>query len=212
MKSLQGEKLNHYPLNLTHVADLLFFDGALLSLFENQNKEDYLYYWCDVDETCNRWLVFEVSSTNLRLYLQGKKSLYEIVTSPVNHLIYAIDMNNEGEIENIYKIKPENLPEDYIPDIDSYYDISESDERPQDKTMIYQKLRLLKIKEIEQQIKAQQYNKRFNNLGASQSQLPTSAFVREADPFVIPLITQKSEIKNKRTDNKYRLSAYLCIR
>jgi hypothetical protein len=140
MKSLQCEKLNHYPLNLTHVADLLFFDGALLSLFEDKNKENYLYYWCDVDEICNRWLVFEVSSKNLRLYLQGNKSLYEIVTSPVNNMIYAIDMNNEGEIENIYKINPENLPEDYIPDKDSYYDFSELDNRLSDKKIILKKI------------------------------------------------------------------------
>ena len=31
----------------TFIADLIYFDGPLLSLFENSHGDLYLYYWCD---------------------------------------------------------------------------------------------------------------------------------------------------------------------
>ncbi|TAG74491.1 MAG: hypothetical protein EAZ23_06010 [Oscillatoriales cyanobacterium] len=60
-EQLIGFKLDKFPLSLRSIVHLEYFDGPLLSLFENEYGDSYLYSWCDVDNLYNRWLVFRVA-------------------------------------------------------------------------------------------------------------------------------------------------------
>jgi len=61
--TIKGDKLETFPLDLRAVADLIYCDGPLVSLFES-HWEGYYY---------NRWLVFRISDIQITSYLLGVK-------------------------------------------------------------------------------------------------------------------------------------------
>jgi len=124
MNTLNGCPLNKFPLNLQYVADLIYFDGPLVSLLENESGESYLYCWSDVNSVDNRWLVFRVTKNSLQDYLLGKVSLRDLILNPVDAFHYAIYIDNDLEVKNTFWILPENLPDSYVPEEDSYHDPS----------------------------------------------------------------------------------------
>ena len=124
MNTLNGCPLNKFPLNLQYVADLIYFDVPLVSLLENESGESYLYCWSDVNSVDNRWLVFRVTKNSLQDYLLGKVSLRDLILNPVDAFHYAIDIDNDLEVKNTFWILPENLPDSYVPEEDSYHDPS----------------------------------------------------------------------------------------
>lgn len=123
MELVDGIKLNNLLLKkLKKVADLIYFDGPLLSHFKNKDGDSYLYYWCDANENYNRWLVFRISDEDLNRYLIGKSSLREIITDPVDGFIYSADIDDNLQFHNVYMVQPADLPEAYIPEVDSFYE------------------------------------------------------------------------------------------
>lgn len=94
-------------------------------MFENEYGDYYLYYWCDVDDWHNRWLVFRVTKTILRNYLSGAVRLYDLVLSPIDGIQYLLDIDNALSVRNTYVVQPNDLPESYIPGQNSYYSDSQ---------------------------------------------------------------------------------------
>lgn len=127
MQLFTGKPLNTFPLHLRDIVDLIYFDGPLLTLFENQYGDYYLYYWCDVDQRCNRWLVFRVTQKLLRLYIMQKLSLRELILNPVDGLLYAIDLDDDLVCQQVYLTSPNHLPDRYVPAVDSYYGFAKLD-------------------------------------------------------------------------------------
>lgn len=142
MENLIARKLDRFPLTLKFIVHLEYFDGHLLSLFENEEGDIYLYSWCDVDDLHNRWLVLRVTPKTLKSYIEGQLSLRDLIVNPVDCFLYSLDIDSKFEIVNSYLIQPHNLPELYIPDPDTYYSISElnSKTREKDLSLIQQKL------------------------------------------------------------------------
>lgn len=142
VEQLIGFKLNKFPLELRKIVDLEYFDGPLLSLFENEYGDSYLYSWCDVDNLYNRWLVFRVARQTLKLYIDGQVSLHELIVNPVDGFLYSLDIDNALQVENSYLILPENLPAIYLPETDSYYEESDLNRETaeQDRLLIDRKL------------------------------------------------------------------------
>ncbi len=127
MQSLTGNPLKTFPLHLRDIVDLIYFDGPLLTLFENQYGDYYLYHWCDVDQRCNRWLVFRVTQKFLRLYITQKLSLRELILNPVDGFLYALDLDDDLICQQVYLTSPNQLPDRYVPAVDSYYDFAKLD-------------------------------------------------------------------------------------
>jgi len=129
MKDIKAFKLDKFPLNLNFVTDLIYFEGPLLSLFKNESGDSYLYYWCDVDENYNRWMIFRLSKADLTSYIFKKSSLKDLILNPVDGFEYIADIDGNLQYNNIYLTQPDKLPERYIPESDSFYDFeSELDE------------------------------------------------------------------------------------
>jgi hypothetical protein len=127
MEMIIGHKL---PSKLNKIADLLYYDGPLVSVFEDDEATYHLCCWCDADEKYNRWLLFENTGEEIGSYVKGKLSLHEIMMRADS--FFLCDMNTDIEYENIYFVKQEQLPESYIPSHDSFFDsdldgISEQD-------------------------------------------------------------------------------------
>jgi hypothetical protein len=118
MEIIKGDKL---PLSLEKIADLLYFDGPFASLFEDkEEKVYYIYWWCDVDQKCNRWLIFKVNHKQIKDYIDGTISMREIVLKTKS--FFLCDINNDVEYENVCFIPYSQLPESYIPGKKSFFD------------------------------------------------------------------------------------------
>jgi len=129
MEAVNTFSMDNFPLRLTFVADLIYFDGPLLSLFKNESGDSYLYYWCDVDDNYNRWIIFRLSKAKLKSYIFKKISLNSLILNPIDGFLYIADINDDLQYRNIFLSPPDKLPESYVPEEDSYYDFeSELDE------------------------------------------------------------------------------------
>lgn len=125
MQSIKGTQLeSDWKLDTVQVSDLIYYDGPLLSHRQDRDGNNYLYYWCDVDEECNRWLVIPTASEQIEQYLAGKKTLRSLITHPKDEVAYIIDIDDEGNYHNVKAIAISDLPEDYLPDSDAYHDPS----------------------------------------------------------------------------------------
>ena len=123
MEPVNGLRLKAFFLkNLEKIADLIYFDGPLLSHFKNEDGDSYLYYWCDADEVYNRWLVFRVTDEDLNQYLLRQSSLREIILDLADGFMYVADIDDDLNFDNVYIIQPEDLPTVYFPDVDSFYE------------------------------------------------------------------------------------------
>jgi len=140
MEPIKGVKIPIYTLDyLEKVADLIYFDGPLLSWFKDQASHDFLFYWVDTDGQYNRWLVFRTTNEHIEKYIKQRRTLFDIVTKPVDGFLYSVDIavhGNELVYENVHIVTPSILPESYLPGIDSYYEDApvfvrrETDARP----------------------------------------------------------------------------------
>lgn len=122
MESLKGQKISRLPFGtLKKVADLVYFDGPLLALFKNEHGDSYLYHWCDVDDSNNRWLIFRVDDRDLNRFMSSKLSLHQLVLNPPDGFLVSADVDNDRHYHNLHLLTPQDLPDDYVPESDSLY-------------------------------------------------------------------------------------------
>ena len=120
MRVIDGERLAAQPVSLEHVRDIEYFDGPLLSLFQDRDGQPWIYYWCDCDEQHNRWLMFRSTLTEVVAYMKRDKSLLDLIRSGGEH--YAIDCRSY-EPEHVLRIKLDaSWPDDYLPEPDAFYE------------------------------------------------------------------------------------------
>ena len=119
MLEIKGEQLSDSSFDdLKLVYDILYYDGQLLSLYKLENHL-YLVVFVDVDKDFNRWLLIQVTPFLLHQFSIENISLRNIIIS--NNYAYTFDTNNNLEKKNIKKIDTMDLPEDYLPTIDSFF-------------------------------------------------------------------------------------------
>lgn len=117
MPILSGKKLNASDLpKYTWNADLISFDGPLLSLFKQSDGLDALFAWLDCDNTRNRWCVIPVTRSELWDYLTGKISLRALILKLPT--IYVFNTGAKASRRAFTEI--DKLPDFYLPDSDSF--------------------------------------------------------------------------------------------
>ena len=109
---------------MVKIKDLIYFDGPLLSHFQSDYAEDYLFYWVDRDNEYNRWLVFRTSQKLIELYLQKSKSLFDLIADKNIGTVYKVDIDNDLKFNNLSIIEFNNIPNSYLPDSNSYYNFT----------------------------------------------------------------------------------------
>lgn len=124
MKQIVGQDSLLDISKLTKVCDLIYFEGPLLSHYVHISGDNYLSYWVDNDESDIRWLVFRVGITALQNYTQKKSSLYELILNTDEGFVNVVDINSDGNIAASRIVAVQDLPADYLPDSDSYYEPS----------------------------------------------------------------------------------------
>ena len=121
MRQIEGFDLQFDFSGFKKMADLVYFDGPFLSHYISSKGDDYLFYWVDRDDADNRWLVFRVNLANLQKYIGKELTLRELVANPNDGFLYSVDVDNDLRYHNVKLVQPSSLPEDYLPEPDSYY-------------------------------------------------------------------------------------------
>lgn len=124
VKGIQIEKLN---FELQKAGDIYSFEGPLLSHFKDGQGNNYIMSWVDLDwETANRWTLFKVSEGDLNRYFSTDVTLKKLIYKA--EPIYVIDISSDGEYLKLWIVDIEDLPDDYLPDDDSKFDLDFADE------------------------------------------------------------------------------------
>ena len=122
MEKIKGHIIHNLPVSpLRKVADLIEYEGPILSHFVTDKNDNYLYYWVDVDKLFNRWLVWKVTDLQLYKYLKGFSSLKEIMEEPNKDFIYSIEIDNELKYNNVLAIELADIPDAYQLEENSNY-------------------------------------------------------------------------------------------
>lgn len=121
-------------------ADLINFDGPLLSLFKRESGQDSLFVWVDCDERRHRWCIVDVTRSNLRDYLDSKIPLLNLFEEAGT--VYLFDQAERRS--NVKSVRVEDLPEDYRPSEDSF--LTEEISTPAAKAFVSEKVERYNIK------------------------------------------------------------------
>ncbi len=122
MRKIEGYDIQYDFSDFKKMADLITFDGPLLSHYVSPKGDDYLFYWVDRDCQDNRWLVLRVSLASLQKYIGKELTLLELIENPNDGYLYSVDIDNNIHYHDIKLVQPSATPEDYLPEADSYYE------------------------------------------------------------------------------------------
>lgn len=120
MLSLKGNRVRLATFDHKWVADLMEFEGPLLTLMKESTYQDYLYFWCDSSKLYNRWLVIDVTRKELERYGAGKMSLRAIANS--KDLLHFVDIDEVGKARRTWEVVLDSVPQEYLPRESSFFD------------------------------------------------------------------------------------------
>jgi len=121
MRRIEGYNIDYDFSSFRKIADLIYFEGPLLSHYVSSKGDDYLFYWVDRDNSDNRWLVLRVNLANLQKYIGKEATLRELIENPNDGYLYSVDVSNDVTYHNVMLVQPSALPDEYLPEEDSYY-------------------------------------------------------------------------------------------
>ncbi len=151
LRHIIGLDIPNFPIKLNKVGDLLYFEGSLMGVYCNDEGSPFIFDWVELNNNVNRWLVYEVEIKSLADYINGKISHFSLINNPKKDLIFLIDKNIEGIDVCCKVVSPKNLPYEYLPKNNIYFDEDESKKLDNIKTTFNLK-EANKLKEIETSI------------------------------------------------------------
>lgn len=113
--------------NFVRIGDLSYFEGPLLSLFEELNSGHlYLFDWVDRDEKSNRWLIYRTSPNYLLRFINCEISHLEIFEKRPEKEVYFTDIDSRNKLFSSYdSFAIERLPQTYYPNSDNFFELSD---------------------------------------------------------------------------------------
>ena len=138
MRKIEGYNIDYDFSSFRKIADLIYFEGPFLSHYVSSKGDDYLFYWVDKDDSDNRWLVLRVSLANLQKYIGKEITLRELIENPNDGYLYAVDVNDDIHYHDVKLVQPSALPEEYLPETDSYYAFTPSPTEDAEELMTYE--------------------------------------------------------------------------
>ncbi|SDL22429.1 hypothetical protein SAMN05661010_01120 [Modicisalibacter muralis] len=111
---VKGNSLGSFYWN----ADLINFEGPLLSLFKNDEDEDFLFVWLDCNNTKNRWCMVAVDRDQLKGYLGSVLPLRNIMADSSELIVFSV--SRAGRRSAFIRTDFSHLPEEYRPEKDSF--------------------------------------------------------------------------------------------
>lgn len=128
MKTINGFNIKFNFGKLIKIADLIYFDGPLLSHYMSEKGDNYLFHWVDSDDKQNRWIVLRTDIITIQQYLEKKINLRSLTLEVNDGFVYSVDIDDDLNYTNIKAVPVEALPEDYIPTEESFYTFKVEDD------------------------------------------------------------------------------------
>lgn len=120
---LEGVVLKKLTFDLIKIDDLIFFEGPVLSYFKDKNNKDYFMRWIEMDDQCNRWMLFQVSKENILEHLNGHVTLLSLINQVASGIVYFIDIDSHIEFNQIKSVEVSKIPSSYLPGEQSYFEM-----------------------------------------------------------------------------------------
>lgn len=106
---------------LTKCSDLIYFDGPLLSHYIDDAGDNYLLYWLESDEKCNRWMIVRTTMLQVQSYVSKLVSLRDVILNPCDTFVFVTDIDDELHCHNTKCVPLKSIPNEYLPAEDSFY-------------------------------------------------------------------------------------------
>ena len=123
MENINGKNLKtlSFISDLVKIGDLQYYEGSLMTLFENTKNQDiYLFDWVDGDTQFNRWLVYLVKPIDIIKYLDLTMTHFSLIKASAE--IYIVDLDKHHSYHNIKELNFSQIINDYLPQSDSLFD------------------------------------------------------------------------------------------
>jgi hypothetical protein len=119
VENIKGYLQSQLPISIKHlnkIADLIEFEGPILSHFKDDKGKDYLFNWVDHDDTYNRWLIWKINSKQLYNFLKNHSSLKDLLLETNKDFVYSADIDQHLQYSNIHAIEINDIDIKYVPD------------------------------------------------------------------------------------------------
>jgi hypothetical protein len=126
MENISGKNISKllFKSDLIKIGDLQFYEGSLMTLFENTKKlQLYLFDWVDGDTQFNRWLVYLVSPEDIISYLDLQITHLNLIKTSAE--IYVLDIDKHYNYHNVKALDFNQIIDDYLPQEESLFDVSD---------------------------------------------------------------------------------------
>lgn len=115
-----------YPRDFIRIGDLSYFEGPLLTLFEDAALGHlYLFDWVDRSATQNRWLVYRITPELLLSFISGQVSHAELMASNPSGRVFVTDIDVNHRNGEYILDELNEIPSQYFPAHDSMFDIAD---------------------------------------------------------------------------------------
>ena len=96
---------------------LQYYDGPRLLLQKSHDGQLYLAWWCDSDESVDRWLYLPLSEGRLNTILSGEVSDFDALNNPEDGYLFVVDVDLDTDsIVQTILTDANALPDDILPD------------------------------------------------------------------------------------------------
>ena len=113
-KSLTSKEWPDFTWN----ADLVEFDGPLVSLYKTDDDADALFLWVDRANNADRWCILEVDREPLNGYLRQEIPLAQLFS--LQEAVLMFRTGRTGRRSELQRVQISDLPEAYIPTAESF--------------------------------------------------------------------------------------------
>lgn len=126
LESIIGISIKKLDIEIEEGGNFIYYEGVFLAHYFNKNnqREHYLYKWCDTDKIVNRWLVYKVNEENLIDFLNKRCSSLELIQR--NQYCYFIDIGIDNDknfnYKNILICAVDTIPKSYLPKSTAFFD------------------------------------------------------------------------------------------
>lgn len=122
MRDIKGYNIDEFDLDsLSLIADLIYFEGPLLSHYASPQGDNYLFYWVDSDDECNRWMIIKINLQIIQDYISQKITLFSLIRDRADKSVYMVDLDNNLNVCRFLFVNIVELPDEYFPEEESYY-------------------------------------------------------------------------------------------
>ncbi len=158
--------------NFVRIGDLSYFEGPLLSMFEELNSGHlYLFDWVDRDEKSNRWLIYRVSPNYLLRFIHSKISHAELFQNRPEKEVYFADIDSRNKFFSSYNSYAiESLPESYYPNNENFFELSDCNH--------FEKIKLVIIKALSKRKSENEYSTVYSVRVLKRSEVKSAYFNR----------------------------------